>query len=98
MVPGRPHESLRVLATAVRLLELGFFRVGSDRYTEANHSYGLTTLLREHSHRRAGAVLFTFTGKHGKEIMKTVADPATRGPAERAVLRMLRTGHPPETR
>ncbi|MFA3877948.1 DNA topoisomerase IB [Streptomyces sp. MMCC 100] len=65
----------RVLATAVRLLDLGFFRIGSDRYTELNSSYGLTTLLREHSHCQAGAVLFTYTGKHGKEIVRTVADP-----------------------
>lgn len=67
----------RVLATAVRMLDLGFFRIGSDRYTEANNSYGLTTLLREHSHCQAGAIVLTFTGKHGKEIMKTVAEPAT---------------------
>ncbi|MDN3296042.1 DNA topoisomerase IB [Streptomyces ficellus] len=67
----------RVLATAVRLLDLGFFRIGSDRYTEQNNSYGLTTLLREHSRCQAGAVLFTYTGKHGREIAQTVADPAT---------------------
>lgn len=66
----------RVLATAVRLLDLGFFRIGNNRYTELNNSYGLTTLLREHSRRQAGAVLFTYTGKHGKEIVQTVADPA----------------------
>ncbi|MEU4211540.1 DNA topoisomerase IB [Streptomyces sp. NPDC026206] len=66
----------RVLATAVRLLDLGFFRIGSDRYTELHNSYGLTTLLREHSHCEGGAVLFTYTGKHSKEIIQTVADPA----------------------
>ncbi|MFD7705515.1 DNA topoisomerase IB [Streptomyces caelestis] len=66
----------RVLATAVRLLDLGFFRIGSDRYTELNNSYGLTTLRAGHSRCRAGAVLFTYTGKHGKEIVRTVADPA----------------------
>ncbi|MDN3026946.1 DNA topoisomerase IB [Streptomyces sp. S.PB5] len=66
----------RVLATAVRLLDLGFFRIGSDRYTELNNSYGLTTLLREHSRCRAGAVLFTYTGKAGREITRTVVDPA----------------------
>ncbi|MET9830740.1 DNA topoisomerase IB [Streptomyces sp. NPDC006385] len=66
----------RVLATAVRLLDLGFFRIGSDRYTELNSSYGLTTLLREHSRCRAGAVVFTYVGKGGKEIAGTVADPA----------------------
>ncbi|MFJ8691718.1 DNA topoisomerase IB [Streptomyces roseolilacinus] len=66
----------RVLATAVRLLDLGFFRIGSDRYAELNNSYGLTTLLREHSRCRSGAVLFTYTGKHGREIAQTVVDPA----------------------
>jgi DNA topoisomerase IB len=67
----------RVLATAVRLLDLGFFRIGSDRYTELNNSYGLTTLLREHSRCQAGAILFAYTGKHGKEIIQTIADPAS---------------------
>ncbi|QGV82094.1 DNA topoisomerase IB [Streptomyces ficellus] len=67
----------RVLATAVRLLDLGFFRIGSDRYTEVNSSYGLTTLLREHSHCQAGAVVFTYPGKHGRELVQTVADPPT---------------------
>ncbi|MFE5186386.1 DNA topoisomerase IB [Streptomyces sp. NPDC056628] len=76
----------RVLATAVRLLDLGFFRVGSDRYTEANKSYGLTTLLREHSRCQTGAVLFSYTGKHGKEIVRTVVDPA----ACRSLTAMLR--------
>ncbi|MES5817740.1 DNA topoisomerase IB [Streptomyces sp. RG80] len=66
----------RVLATAVRLLDLGFFRIGSDRYTELNNSYGLTTLLREHSRCRAGAVLFSYSGKAGREIAQTVVDPA----------------------
>jgi DNA topoisomerase IB len=66
----------RVLAAAVRLLDLGFFRIGSDQYTELNSSYGLTTLLREHSTCQGGAVLFTYTGKHGREIVQTVADPA----------------------
>lgn len=66
----------RVLATAVRLLDLGFFRIGSDRYTELNNSYGLTTLLREHSRCRSGTVLFTYTGKHGREIAQTITEPA----------------------
>ncbi|MEV5596571.1 DNA topoisomerase IB [Streptomyces sp. NPDC052496] len=76
----------RVLATAVRLLDLGFFRIGSDRHTELNSSYGLTTLLRRHSRCRSGAVLFSYTGKHGKEIAQTVADPA----ACRALTALLR--------
>ncbi|KAB2975568.1 DNA topoisomerase IB [Streptomyces sp. SS1-1] len=83
---GRGLTRQRVLATAVRLLDLGFFRVGSDRYTELNQSYGLTTLLREHSRCQADAVLFSYTGKHGKEIVQTVVDPA----ACRSLTAMLR--------
>ncbi|MDQ0604588.1 DNA topoisomerase IB [Streptomyces canus] len=67
----------RVLAAAVRLLDLGCFRIGSDRYTELNHSYGLTRLLREHSRCLAGAVVFTYTGKAGQELVQSVIDPAT---------------------
>ncbi|MEU0157708.1 DNA topoisomerase IB [Streptomyces sp. NPDC006261] len=66
----------RVLATAVRLLDLGFFRIGNDHYAEVNNSYGLTTLLREHCRIQGGAVVFTYTGKHGKELVQTIADPA----------------------
>jgi DNA topoisomerase-1 len=78
----------RVLATAVRLLDFGFFRVGSERYTELNGSYGLTTLLREHSRCQSGAVLFTYNGKHGREIVQTVTDPA----ACRSLTALLRRG------
>src|SRR5918992_4558197 len=38
----------RVLACAVRLLDLGFFRVGSEQYAEENETYGLATIRRSH--------------------------------------------------
>src|SRR2546426_11492473 len=38
----------RVLACAVRLLDLGFFRIGTEGYAEQNQSYGLATLPKEH--------------------------------------------------
>ncbi|MCK8678817.1 DNA topoisomerase IB [Streptomyces lichenis] len=65
----------RVLATAVRLLDLGFFRIGSERYTELNNSYGLTTLTRAHTQCTAAEVTLTYTGKHGKEQVHAVVDP-----------------------
>src|SRR6201999_360225 len=43
---GMPRE--RALACAVRLLDLGFFRVGGEIYAEENESYGLATIRREH--------------------------------------------------
>ena len=39
---GMPYE--RALATAFRLLDLGFFRIGGEAYAEANNSYGLATI------------------------------------------------------
>ncbi|MEE1754687.1 DNA topoisomerase IB [Streptomyces sp. SP18CS02] len=67
----------RALATAVRMLDLGFLRIGSDRYTDLNNSYGLTTLLRDHSCLRGGEFVLTYPGKHGREQIQTVMDPAT---------------------
>ncbi len=40
---GRGLSRARVTACAVRLLDLGFFRVGSDRHTRTSETYGLTT-------------------------------------------------------
>ena len=38
----------RVLACAVRLLDRGFFRIGSEEYTVQNESYGLATMRKSH--------------------------------------------------
>jgi DNA topoisomerase IB len=66
----------RVLALAVRLLDLGFFRIGSEDYAERNESYGLTTMLREHVTVAAGEVVFDFPAKSGQRRVQAIADPA----------------------
>ena len=38
----------RVLACAVRLLDRGFFRIGTEEYTVTNESFGLATIRKEH--------------------------------------------------
>ncbi|GAB2628375.1 DNA topoisomerase IB [Streptomyces capparidis] len=76
----------RVLATAVRLLDLGFFRIGSERYADRNSTYGLTTLLRGHARCVRGQVTFDYPAKHGRQLVQAVADPATC----RAVTALLR--------
>jgi len=55
----------RATALAVRLLDVGYFRIGSDAYADANGSFGLTTLERRHLKRDKGAVIFSFVGKSG---------------------------------
>src|SRR5919112_5381496 len=70
---GMPFE--RAAATAVRLLDLGYFRIGSDAYTDENGSFGLTTLERRHVTRRKGKMVFCFTGKSGVEHCIEIDDP-----------------------
>ena len=42
----------RVCATAVSLLDLGLFRIGSERYEDENESYGDISIGRAHKHQR----------------------------------------------
>lgn len=66
----------RACAVAVRLLDLGYFRIGNDVYTDTNGSFGLTTLLREHVSRRGSALHFRFVGKSGIEHDIDIDDKA----------------------
>lgn len=67
----------RVLAVGVRLLDLGAFRVGSEQYTEANGTYGLATLLREHVEVGSRTLHFSFVAKGHKEREIEVTDVPT---------------------
>jgi DNA topoisomerase-1 len=66
----------RVLAGAVRLLDLGFFRIGSEAYSEENGSFGLATIRRDHVDVRGGEVRFDFAAKGGQRRIQTIEDPA----------------------
>jgi DNA topoisomerase IB len=68
-------EREAVLAAGVRLLDLGFFRIGSEDYTERNESYGLTTMLRRHVTVRDGELVFDYAGKSGVRRVQAIADP-----------------------
>ena len=78
---GMPVE--RASAAAVRLLDLGCFRIGNDAYTDANGSFGLTTLERRHVRARGGRLVFCFTGKSGIEHTVEIDDPHVRPAIER---------------
>ncbi len=71
---GMPLQ--RAAATAVRLLDLGYFRIGNDYYADANGSFGLTTLLRGHVRLQGNALAFRFTGKSGIEHRVLIEDDA----------------------
>ncbi len=63
-----------VLACAVRLLDVGFFRIGSEDYAERNESYGLTTMLREHVAVQGRELIFDFPAKSGQRRVQAIAD------------------------
>ena len=79
-----------ILACAVRLLDLGFFRIGSEDYAEHNESYGLTTMLREHVTIGEREVIFDFPAKSGQRRVQAIADPEVL--AVLAALKRRRTG------
>ena len=64
----------RVLACSVRLLDLGFFRIGSEDYAERNESYGLTTVLRDHVTIVDSEVVFDFPAKSGQRRVQGITD------------------------
>ena len=63
--PGIPRE--RVLATAVRILDQTFMRVGNAEYARDNGSFGLTTLRSKHVEVSGSRIVFRFRGKSGKD-------------------------------
>lgn len=64
----------KVLATAVRLLEITLIRVGNAQYAKQNRSYGLTTLNKRHLDVDGTALTFAFRGKSGVEHEVKVRD------------------------
>ena len=78
---GMPLE--RASAAAVRLLDLGYFRIGSDAYADTNGSFGLTTLEKRHVRSRNGRLMFSFTGKSGIEHSIEIDDADVLAALER---------------
>ena len=75
---GRRLDHDRVAAAAVRLIDLGLFRIGGERYAELDHHYGATTLQKQDATVTRDGVRFDYVGKEGKRRTVTVADPAVR--------------------
>jgi DNA topoisomerase IB len=67
----------RVLACAIRLLDLGAFRIGSEQYAEDNGTYGLATLRREHVSVRGERTFFCYTAKGGLQREVEITDRPT---------------------
>jgi DNA topoisomerase I len=67
-----------VLAAAVRLLDLGFFRVGGEAYADEHSTYGLATLRKDHVSIVGDALVFEYDAKGGKHRVVSIVDPKVR--------------------
>src|SRR3954464_1382591 len=70
---GLPEQ--KVAATAARLINLGWFRVGSDRYAKTSRTFGITTLRKSHVAVRGSRIAFRYRGKHSVMIHSAIVDP-----------------------
>jgi DNA topoisomerase I len=69
---GLPPE--KVAAIATRLINLGWFRVGGDRYAKRSRTFGITTLRKRHVAVRGSRVSFRYRGKHSIMLRSAVVD------------------------
>ena len=72
---GEEMSRERVLACAVRLLDRGFFRIGSEQYAVENQSYGLATMCKEHVTISGDEMVFDYPAKSGVRRVQAVVDP-----------------------
>jgi DNA topoisomerase IB len=78
LAAGPELDRERVLACAVRLLDVGLFRIGGEEYAEQGGGLGLATIRREHVALRNGAVVFDYPAKSGVRRVHEIADPDSR--------------------
>ena len=64
----------RVLAGAVRLIDLGFFRPGGEEYAEENGTFGLATIRKDHVTLTKGQLVFEYLAKGAKDREQAVAE------------------------
>jgi DNA topoisomerase-1 len=61
-------------ALAVKLINLGWFRVGGERYAKRYRTFGITTLTKNHVTVRGSRVSFKYRGKHKVWVRTAVVD------------------------
>jgi DNA topoisomerase-1 len=70
---GLPAEKVGAIAT--RLINVGWFRVGGDRYAKRSRTFGITTLRKNHVRIRGSRITFRYRGKHSILLHSAVVDP-----------------------
>jgi DNA topoisomerase I len=86
-------EHKQVLGCAARLLDLGSFRIGSDRYAVDDDTHGLTMLLAREVQLDGEVISFRYVGKEHIRQVQHVVDPDAR-----RVVAQLLNGRDPDQR
>jgi len=80
-----PLEPDWTAALAVRLINLGWFRVGDERYAKKSRTFGITTLRKSHVRVRGSRIRFCFRGKR-RALVRTALVDAELADAMRQLL------------
>jgi DNA topoisomerase-1 len=80
-----PLEPEWTAALAIRLINLGWFRVGDERYAKKFRTFGITTLRKSHVSVRGSRITFRFRGKH-RALVRTAFVDAELADAIRELL------------
>ena len=71
---GEPLTPDWVCALALRLINLGWFRVGTERYARTMRTFGITTLRKGHVSVRGSRITFKYRGKHRVLVRTAIVD------------------------
>jgi DNA topoisomerase-1 len=71
---GEPLSPEWVCALALRLINLGWFRVGTERYARTTRTFGITTLRKGHVSVRGSRITFKYRGKHRVLVRTAIVD------------------------
>jgi DNA topoisomerase-1 len=71
---GEPLSPDWVCALALRLINLGWFRVGTERYARTTRTFGITTLRKGHVSVRGSRITFKYRGKHRVLVHTAIVD------------------------
>ena len=69
-----PFDPDWTCALAIRLINLGWFRVGTQRYARTTRTFGITTLRKSHVSVRGSRIAFRYRGKHRAWVRTAVVD------------------------
>jgi len=71
---GEPFSPEWACALALRLINLGWFRVGTERYARTTRTFGITTLRKGHVSVRGSRITFKYRGKHRVLVRTAIVD------------------------